>query len=39
MSKETLKFDDIEVNKNKFHASKQPIALNIKNLVQILTLF
>ena len=27
MSKQTLKFDSIEVNKNKNHASKQPIGL------------
>ena len=27
MSKQTLKFDSIEVNKNKNHASKQPIGI------------
>ena len=36
MSKNTLKFDDIEVNTRKFHASKQPIALNLANGNQIL---
>ena len=29
MSKKTLKFDNIEVNKKEFHISKQPIALNL----------
>ena len=29
MSGKTLKFDNIEVNKKEFHASKQPIDLNI----------
>ena len=28
MSEKTLKFNDVEVNKKKFHASKQPITLN-----------
>ena len=28
MGKKTLKFDNVEVNKKEFHASKQPIALN-----------
>ena len=37
MSKETLKFDNVEVNKKEFHASKQPIALNLVCLTQILT--
>ena len=36
MSKKTLKFDDVEVNKKEFHASKQPIALNLVNVSQIL---
>ena len=35
MSKKTLKFDNIEVNK-KFHVSKQPIALNLVDVDQIL---
>ena len=26
MSKKTLKFDNVEVNKKEFHVSKQPIA-------------
>ena len=29
MSKKTLQFDNIEVNIKEFHASKQPIALNL----------
>ena len=29
MSKQTLKFGDIVVNKKEFHASKQAIALNL----------
>ena len=36
MSKKILKFDNVEVNKKSFHASKQPIALNLVNLNQIL---
>ena len=32
----TLKFDDIVVNKREFHASKEPIALDIVNINQIL---
>ena len=36
LSKKTLKFDNVEVNKKKFHASKQPIALNQVNVNQIL---
>ena len=28
MSEKTLRFNDVEVNKKKFHASKQPITLN-----------
>ena len=36
MSQKTLKFDIVEVNKKEFHASKQPIALNLKNVNQIL---
>ena len=31
MREETLKFGDIVVNKKEFHASKQPIALNLVN--------
>ena len=33
MSKKTLKFDNVEVNKKEFHTSKQP---NLVNLNQIL---
>ena len=36
MSKRTLKFDNNEVNKKECHASKQPIALDIVNVNQIL---
>ena len=36
MSKETLKFDNTEVNKKDFHASRQPIALNLVNVNEIL---
>ena len=36
MSKKTLKFDNVEVNKNEFHISKQPIALSLVNVNQIL---
>ena len=36
MSKNTLKFDNIEINKKEFHASKQPFALNLVNVNQIL---
>ena len=36
MSKKTLKFDNVEVNKKKFHAFKQLIALNLVNVNQIL---
>ena len=36
MSKKALKFDNIEVKKKEFHASKQPIALNLVNINQIL---
>ena len=32
MSKKTLKFDNVEVNKTEFHASKQPIALNLNQI-------
>ena len=31
MSKQTLVFNDIEVNKKDFYASKQPIPLNLVN--------
>ena len=35
MSKRTLKSDNIEVNKNIFHASKQPVAwlVNVNQIV------
>ena len=36
ISKKTLKFDNVEVNKKQFHASKQPIALNLVHGNQIL---
>ena len=36
MSKKTLKFDNFEVNKGEFHVSKQPIALHLVNVNQIL---
>ena len=36
MSKKTLKFDNVEVNKKEFHTSKQPIALDLVNVDQIL---
>ena len=29
MSKKTLKFDNVDVNKKEFHISKQPIALDL----------
>ena len=35
MSKKTLKFDNIKVNKKEFHKSKQPIDLDVKNVDQI----
>ena len=36
MSKKILKFDSVEVNKKEFHVSKQPVALNLVNVNQIL---
>ena len=36
MSKKTLKFNSLEVNKKEFHASKQSIALKLVNVNQIL---
>ena len=36
MSEQTLKFGDIVVNKQEFHASKQAIALNLVNTNKIL---
>ena len=36
LSGKTLKFGNVEVNKKKIHASKQPIALDIVNVNQIL---
>ena len=36
MTKKTLKFDDVEYKKKGFHASKQPIALNLVNVNQVL---
>ena len=35
MSEKTLKFNNIRVNKKKFHKSKQPIDLITVNIVQI----
>ena len=35
MSKKKLKFGDVEVNKKEFHASKQPIALNLVDINQL----
>ena len=36
MSKKTLKFDHVEVNKKEFHTCKQPIALDLGNVDKIL---
>ena len=36
INKKTLQFDNVEVSKKEFHASKQPIALNLVNVDQIL---
>ena len=36
ISKKTPKFDNVEVNKKEFHTSKQPIALDLVNVDQIL---
>ena len=36
MSKKTLKFDNTEVYKKDFHASRQPVALNLVNVNEIL---
>ena len=36
MSKKTLNFDNVEVNKKEFHISKQPVALILVNVDQIL---
>ena len=38
MNKETLKLDQVEVNKKKFHLSKEPIALHLVNVNTKLTL-
>ena len=35
MTEKTLQFDDVEINKKKFHDSKQPIALNLVDINQI----
>ena len=37
MSEKTLKSGDVEVNKKEFHASKQPIALNLVHENKIVT--
>ena len=34
MSKKTFECDNVEVNKKKFHPSKQPIPLNLLNVNQ-----
>ena len=36
MGKKTLKFDNVNVNKKDFLVSKQPIALNLVNVNQVL---
>ena len=36
MSGKTLKFDNVKVNKKEFHTWKQPIALDLVNVNQIL---
>ena len=36
ISKTTLDFNNVEVNKKEFHTSKQPIALDLVNVDQIL---
>ena len=38
MSEKTLKFENIRVNKNKFHKSKQPVDLASVNVDQIVYL-
>ena len=35
VSEKTLKFDNVRVNKNEFHKSKQPINLDLKKVDQI----
>ena len=37
MSKHTLKFDNVVINKKEFHASKQAIALNLVDTNKIVT--
>ena len=36
MSGKALKLDDVEINKKEFHASKQPISLDLANVNKIL---
>ena len=36
MSKKTLKFHNVKLNKKEFHAPKQPITLDLVNVNQIL---
>ena len=36
MSKKALECDNVEVNKKKFHPSKQPIPLNLLNVNQFI---
>ena len=36
MSKKTLKFHNVKLNKKEFHAPKQPITLGLVNVNQIL---
>ena len=38
MSKKTLKFDNIVVNKREFHKSKQPIILDLVNVVNLINI-
>ena len=38
MSKKTLKFDNIVVNKREFHKSKQPNILDLVNVVNLINI-
>ena len=35
MSRKTLKFDDAEINKKEFHASKQPVGIHSADINRI----
>ena len=37
MSKTTLNFNEVEINKNKFHTYKQPIDLNLLDAHKVIT--